>query len=297
MCVCGTRSVCVTRRARVTQCACAAVHAWARSPAPAAPRPPPPPGTEAPSPPVSAHRRGRELPGRKRAAGRGGGTPRPSPPAQRRGPLCPSPPCLLCAAGTGIFHLPAPAGPDLRSGARSRLCPRGAPGASPGPGPLLAGAGGGERGLWGRRGEGWSWRLWALETCPCRGTLPALSCLCTSERSGASLRFPCPGAVSPAGTANSLKVWGAVKGVSGEGAPPPPRCGCASTSPASHVSVKASSPAGGSTRPRPLPDTRGDTPRGRESGRVGPGRAGWALPGGGVAAAPRGRTGSPPAAL
>lgn len=42
-----------------------------------------------------------------RAAGYGGGTLRPSSPAHGRGPLCSSPPCLLCAAGTGIFHLPA----------------------------------------------------------------------------------------------------------------------------------------------------------------------------------------------
>lgn len=71
--------------------------------------------TEPPGPSASAQRGQRPpeegAPGARavagRAAGHGGGTPRPSPPAQRRGPFCPSPPCL-CAAGTGIFHLPAP---------------------------------------------------------------------------------------------------------------------------------------------------------------------------------------------
>lgn len=250
-----------------------------------------PPGIEAPSPPVSAHRRGRELPGRKHAAVPRGRDPTPFP---SRAALCPSPPCLLCAAGTGIFHLPAPAGPDLRSGARSRLCPRGAPGASPGPGPGPAeGKGdGGDGG--GRDGAGGCgpWRP-ALAGEPCqrcpasaRPSAPAQVCA-----------FPALARSLLRGQRIPLK-WGArLKGCRGRGRLLHPAVGVRARPPASHVSVKASSPAGGSARPRPLPDTRGDAPGERESGRVGPGRAGRALPGGGVAAAPRGRTGSPPAAL
>lgn len=138
-----------------------------------------------------------------RAAGHGGGTPRPSPPAQRRGPFCPSPPCL-CAAGTGIFHLPAPLvvtstqssqAPALVSGfglqGQRELLPP----------PLrrtliLTRGWKGDDGNGG--GKGWDWRWEALETCPSRATLPVLSCLCTSNHFGTSLPFPASARSLPA---------------------------------------------------------------------------------------------------
>lgn len=224
----------------------------------------------------------------------GGGTPRPSPPAQRS-----ARPHLVCYVRQELgfsICLPPPAltsGAGLGAGsARGGLpvLPRGRGRSSPG---LAEGKGAGGDGG-GRDGAGGCgpWRpALAGEPCQCcpasaRPSAPAQVCA-----------FPALARSLLRGQRIPLK-WGArLKGCRGRGRLLHPAVGVRARPPASHVSVKASSPAGGSARPRPLPDTRGDTPGGRESGRVGPGRAGRALPGGGVAAAPRGRTGSPPAAL
>lgn len=156
-----------------------------------------------------------------RAAGHGGGTPRPSPPAQRRGPLCPSPPCLLCAAGTGIFHLPAPlaltSGAGLAAGsARGGLpvLPRGRGRGRSLPGLAEGRGAGGNRG--GRDGAGGCgpWRP-ALAGEPCQ------SCPASARPSAPAqvCAFPAPARPLLRGQRIPLKGGGRLKGCRGRGRP------------------------------------------------------------------------------
>lgn len=139
-----------------------------------------------------------------RAAGHGGGTPRPSPPAQRRGPFCPSPPCL-CAAGTGIFHLPAPL---VVTSAQSSQ----APVSVSGPGPRGSGssaaspeqdanptrAPGVKRGRWQRRGEGMELAVGGPGDLPFPGSPASPVLPLHVQPLRRKFAFSCPGPIPPA---------------------------------------------------------------------------------------------------